>query len=356
MATMNDTAVILTALRVEFLAVRRYLTDIATEFHRDGTIYEIGRHSGKQGDWRVAVVQTGPGNIRAALEAQRAIAHFAPTHLIFVGIAGGLKDVRLGDVVAATKVYGYEAGKAAVTFLTRTDVAESSYGMVQLAMKVARDDRWQSRVPIEPTAARAFVAPIAAGEKVVADTRSEIFTLLRDHCNDAVAVEMEGLGVLKAAHAHSEIEVLIVRGISDLIDAKAAADAAGSQEVASAHAAAFAFEALGLLTPQRSRRASVSPRAPDSDLSQSWWTALERTAVELYPRGPTEDGIWHRAGGDISVVDLNAIGKAAWHSALWKLRSGGGGSSVTADSLLRAMQEDFPNNSNLAILFADRQP
>lgn len=91
--------------------------------------------------------------------------------------------------------------------------------------------------------------------------------------------------------------------------------------------------------------------ANELDDGALWWPALERVAVELYPRGPTDNEIWTRAGGDISVLDLNVIGKAAWHSALRKLRSGGGGRSASPQSLVRAMKDDFPNNPSLASLW-----
>src|SRR5713226_1219723 len=139
-------AIVLTALSAEFKAARAHLTGLHTVEHPSGTIYEMGEFSSGGQHWTVAIVQTGPGNVRAAIEAERAIARFNPSHVFFVGVAGGIKDVKLGDVVAASKVYGYESGKAGEEFRTRTDIGESSYDLVQRAMTVARDDKWQHRL------------------------------------------------------------------------------------------------------------------------------------------------------------------------------------------------------------------
>lgn len=55
---------------------------------------------------------------------------------------------------------------------------------------------------------------------------------------------MEGSGFLRAGYANAQVAVLVVRGISDLVEGKSDADAHGSQSIAAAHAAAFAFELI----------------------------------------------------------------------------------------------------------------
>src|SRR5205823_7352572 len=108
--------IILTALPVEFQAVMTYLQGAHEVVHPQGTIYQVGSCASKQGPLRVAVAQSGMGGLSAATETERAIQFFHPHLSLFVGIVGGLKDVQLGDVVAATKVYAYESGKAGQTF------------------------------------------------------------------------------------------------------------------------------------------------------------------------------------------------------------------------------------------------
>ncbi|OLT60596.1 phosphorylase family protein [Moorena bouillonii] len=239
-------AVILTAIPSEYMAVRAHLTDLKEEIHPQGTIYERGKFSSHGQEWEVGIVETGAGNFRAAVEAERAIAYFNPDVILFVGVAGGIKDVKLGDVVAATKVYGYESGKVAETFRPRPEVGLSTYKMIQGARAEARKPDWLERLS-SSASPKVFVAPIAAGEKVVANKESDLFKFLQHNYGDALAVEIEGRGILQATHANQQVSALIIRGISDLIDGKGEADEGGYKETAAGHASAFAFEVLAKL-------------------------------------------------------------------------------------------------------------
>ncbi|NJN11061.1 MAG: hypothetical protein HC815_24990 [Richelia sp. RM1_1_1] len=238
--------VILTAIPIEYKAVRAHLTELREEIHSQGTVYERGKFSTNGMVWDVAIVEIGAGNTGAALEAERAINQFQPNVILFVGIAGGIKNVSLGDVVAATKVYGYESGKARIAFEPRPDVGLSTYKLIQRARAEARKEDWLQRIQLDVSnpPPNALVAPIAAGEKVVASKRSSLVKFLQSNYGDAVAVEMEGKGLLQAAHANEPVLALIVRGISDLISSKSKTDKAGWQEIAARHASAFAFQIL----------------------------------------------------------------------------------------------------------------
>ncbi len=248
--TPLGTVVICTALDVEYRAVREHLTGPFHQHEERGTLYEHATFPTSHGHWTVVLTQTSAGNTPAGVHLERAVTRFRPQIVLFVGVAGGLKDVRLGDVVVADYVYDYEAGKdTAAGYSPRIKTASATYRLVQRAIQVARTDGWQHRIlPAPPeTAPTALVKPIAAGSKVVADRKSQIAAFLREHCGDAVAVEMEGHGFLYGAYVNNNLDALVVRGISDLLTDKTEAADRHWQPVASRHAAAFAFELLDRL-------------------------------------------------------------------------------------------------------------
>lgn len=240
----NVGSVVLTALELEYQAVRAHLTDLRTRHHPSGTLFEIGLVRGTS--TRIAIAVTGEGNRAAAVLVERAVALFRPSFLLFVGIAGALhKDISLGDVVVATRVYGYHGGKEeAAEFLARPRAWETSHDLQQRARHLARTTWWIRPFPRDadvPSFAVHF-RPIAAGE-VLLDTRiGPLVELIRRHYNDAAAIEMESAGAADAAHLNGALPFLAVRGVSDRADGeKRANDAAGFQSLAAANAALFAL-------------------------------------------------------------------------------------------------------------------
>jgi nucleoside phosphorylase len=315
-------AVILTALSVEFNAVRAHLIDHHEEVHR-GTVYETGIFSANGKVWEVGIVEIGAGNNSAAFEAERAITRFDPIVALFVGVAGGVKDVKVGDVVAATKVYGYESGKAEQTFKPRPDVGNSSYGMEQRARAEARRPDWLNR--IIGTAAGwipcAYVGPIAAGEKVIAATESDLFQFIKSTYNDTLAVEMEGRGFLEDTHANPQVMALIIRGISDLINNKSDIDDAVRQEAAARHASAFAFEVLAKLEGDLHVGETVTAPAAESartnvgTLNESFGINGQPTRLMGTPTDPELELRYQQARepGDDLVSSLSAQAPTTTH-------------------------------------------
>jgi nucleoside phosphorylase len=291
--------VILTALDVEFQAVRTHLTDLQDDRPPQGTAYERGKFVANGQEWEVGIVEVGAGNPGAAVETAEAIKHFQPDILFFVGIAGGIKDVEIGDVVLATDVYNYESGKveSGEQFSTRPVAEKSNPQLVEEARSIKRKGEWLQRLSnIPDPQPRVYVKPIASGEKVHATRESKDFKLLRERYNDAIAAEMEGFGFLKAASKYPEIKAIVIRGISDLIEGKnddAIEPEQVRQEKASHHASAFAFEILA-----NHNNCQISNSSTHSTLN----TQLSNAFKEFIEN--TEIQFTHRNREHISLNDL----------------------------------------------------
>ncbi|MEV0660433.1 5'-methylthioadenosine/S-adenosylhomocysteine nucleosidase [Actinomadura luteofluorescens] len=247
---MNDSPiVVLTALDVEYEAVREKLDAPQVHRHPQGTRFEVGRLTGSK--CRIALALVGKGNQSAAVLAERAIAEFSPVALLFVGVAGALHThIALGDVVVATHVYAFHGGTSEDDgFKSRPRVWEASHGADQLARHVARIRAWTGEV---------HFGPIAAGEVVLNSTVSAYARWIRQHYNDALAIEMEGAGVAQAAHLNKSLPVVVVRGISDRADGtKQTTDREQWQARAVANAAAFTVAlAENLASEERDRARS----------------------------------------------------------------------------------------------------
>jgi nucleoside phosphorylase len=241
-------AIILSALDVEINAVKKHLTNIRSIEHpKTHTVYEIGEFEGDKIYWEIVFKDIGRGNPNCGVMTERAINHFDPCVIIFVGIAGGIKDVIKGDIVVAEKIYDYESGKIGEKTIGKPQIGLSSHAIFERAKYVKKFDKWKERIielsekAPEP---KVEIRAIATGEKVIVNTKSEIFKYIIETFGDAIAVETEAIGFITPINAYSGLQALLVRGISDMIDDKNEPDNDLYKVIASDYASAFIFQIL----------------------------------------------------------------------------------------------------------------
>ena len=255
--------VVLTALPVEYDAVRRHLHDRSRSAHWLGIEFEVGTLRGVEG--RVAIAELGQGNIDAALAVGHAVEMFAPSAMLFVGIAGALHDdLQIGDVIAAVRVYAYQSGTVSDRgFLARPRSHDADRELEQRARVIARSYRER------PGSPRVHFRPVAAGDVVLNSRTQPLAEQLKDNYNDAGAIEMESAGMVRACHV-CRVPALVVRGISDRADgAKEIVDAAGSQPLAARNAADFAVAVIADYLAAPRRQATGNAARPSSSTVHS---------------------------------------------------------------------------------------
>lgn len=279
-------AVVLTALDIEYDAVREHLVDPEPERPESGTHYEIGTVRGTS--CRVVIGRTGAGNKAAAALAERAINRFRPVALLFSGVAGALRDsIELGDVVVGSKIYAYHSAAGEDHGLrARPESWKLDHAVSEEVREIVRRRDWIKRLPAGSSLPAVRCGPIAAGEVVQKSRISQEARWINQHYNDAAAIEMEGAGIAEAGHLN-RLPVGVVRGISDRAGGdKTVGNDLHWQPRAAANAAAFTIElAVALL-----EASPVVPRAR---------AGADRVSSE-------RDGV--RPGGSGNVSNINVGG------------------------------------------------
>lgn len=305
----KDLVVILTALNLEYQAVRRKLAGPQVHRHERGTRFEVGTVQGTS--CRVALGLTNKGNHSAAVIAERAIQEFSPVAVLFVGVAGALWDTaRLGDVVMATHVYAYHGGTSEDDGLkARPRVWEAAHGISQLGSHLARVNDWADDTLGHGRAPQVRFGAIAAGEVVQNSKISAEARWIRQHYNDALAIEMEAAGVAQAGHLNGA-PVAIIRGISDRADGtKSSTKDRNWQPRAAANAAAFATRlAVELVGEQEQIAMSQADRAHTADrLNKHVSNTAHNSTVGIMADSVKESSVYLNADPKVtSPADLVA--------------------------------------------------
>lgn len=220
------------------------------------------------------------GNIHAAIKAMELLQRLTPRLFILYGIAGSMvpKKVIRGDVVIQDSVYVHaytkiEQGKQArsETFPAPDVPRLAPYSRL---FRMKRKDVFvpDGLLQPDPNAVNAMAknersAKVMIGKFLVSDYTLDCSVTRDEHTKndrEIVAIEMESYGILLAAHSFRNgdvsgdpfpLDVVVIRGISDLAAQKAESDNIEEQEgvdwrvYAARNAASTVLEYICGLTP-----------------------------------------------------------------------------------------------------------
>ncbi len=162
------------------------------------------------------------------------IEDFRPAFILLVGTAGGvstrtpkLGDVVIGDFVDYTEFTKLHDGRVIPRKIPYDH--PSVYLRVNIASGIKSSNEWQGLIGIDRPGAGSItvhVGHIAAGEKILSDMGSEYQNSIVKIFDKALAFETESYGVAhEIFHARRSvsynIQYLVIRGVSDLIDVEA---------------------------------------------------------------------------------------------------------------------------------------
>ncbi|HEU5381670.1 MAG TPA: N-6 DNA methylase [Ktedonobacteraceae bacterium] len=228
----------ITDLSVIHEAFQACLTDVKKIVSPWAVVYTKGVFVAESFSWDIVIVQIGPGNESGVSEIERAVSYWGPEVVLSLGLAGRGKDVRIGDVVIATKVYG------------SSDIQTPTNSLLLKAQAIAQNDHWLRWVKpaVSQPAPCVVVAPVASTH--TADPLTP--RLLRRQFNDAVAIDFARYSLVQNSYAS-----LTIRGICEEISAPKEAKA---QKRVAQYVSAFVCELLTNLEPEEILQQASSKR------------------------------------------------------------------------------------------------
>lgn len=90
---------------------------------------------------------------------------------------------------------------------------------------------------------------------------------------------------------------------------------------------------------------SLSGHLSESISTEEWWSTLTVQCYKIYSNGPTDMGLWERAGGKNYDLSTKGTGREIWANAISKMRNEI--TDVDAQKLLHEMLKDYPSNTEL---------
>lgn len=196
----------------------------------DGIVFTTGR----LGNQRVVVAETGIGKVNAAMTTALLLDHFRPRRVLFTGIAGGTNpDLQPGDIVIASRTahhdYSSVTDKNTPVRQTRDAITRqfnplyfpADSNLLGLAQRVSSTVALEG-IPladggVSARPVRVITGTVVTGDVFVASSAKGV-SLRTDFGADAT--EMEGAAVAQVCY-QLRVPHLIIRSLSDRADAEA---------------------------------------------------------------------------------------------------------------------------------------
>ena len=197
---------ILGAMEIEITPLLKKLSQYETVEYANNKYY-IAEYLGHQ----LIIAYSKIGKVFSAMTATIMIEHFGAEVLLFTGVAGGLQNLKVGDMIAATATvqhdiditaFGYPYGKIPIS---EVEIATSKELLVK-AQDVALESNLDLKTGI-----------VATGDQFIHSVEKKDFVIKGF---DAKALEMEGGSVNLVCHEFG-VPSLILRSISDTADGDA---------------------------------------------------------------------------------------------------------------------------------------
>lgn len=162
-------------------------------------------------DKELIIAYSKIGKVFSSLTASIMIEHFGAQALLFTGVAGGLQELKVGDMIVATDTvqhdvdltaFGYPYGKIPISEVK----IPTSMNLVEQAKIIAKELEVDLHAGI-----------IATGDQFIHSAQKKDFVINEF---DAKAIEMEG-GSVNLVCNELKIPSLILRSISDTADGDA---------------------------------------------------------------------------------------------------------------------------------------
>lgn len=225
--THHATAIV-AAMPQELQALLHALDDVHVERHA-GRDFHLGHLHGCP----VVLVLSRIGKVAAAITATMLIERYGVERMVFTGVAGGLGDAQVGDVVVARELLQHDMD--ASPLFPRHEVPMSgrarfasdaalATALVAAATAVLADPHatlGPGAAALGVTAPQPRAGLVLSGDRFVSTAAESLE--LQQRLPDALAVEMEGAALAQVCH-DCDVPFAVLRTISDRADDNAHVD------------------------------------------------------------------------------------------------------------------------------------